>query len=546
LHHNNAILRLSLVLSADLAQKYFFKPKFDCMQKFSLPAAFILFSALFLISCNAFEDFSELEIAEGQREFAVPLVDTDLSLGDLLKNFEENSSLTIDPDGTLRFNYSGDVISQTSQFMFDAIQGTLSQFPIIPVTSRRMALPFTSPNGLDLDRMDCKNGLVTYYVVNRHPESVNATIRFPDVRKNGQPLTFQVSLPPYSGTGDPPFSTNIFFPTSADGYSISSQADSIFIEYEAIRANGVSDTLASVLLSIRDLEFTYVEGYLGNFTHQGGRDTILIDFFDNWIQGNVYFDDPTVTFNIENSFGIPTRSVVNVFNVITVNDQILPLESPYVTNGINFPYPDITQVGQTKTDRFVFNKHNSNIDVILGSGPIAVDYDVNALTNPDNNPNIRGFITDESFYRVRVEVELPLHGRAAGFAATDTLDINLGDLSAVDFATFQLYTVNELPLDVELQAYFLDENGIVLDSLFSGRQLVVKGAPVNSAGFSNGSGSKVNEVEFPEARFSRIKNARKVALNGVFSTTNNQTQSIKVLADQNIRIKLGAILGSKR
>lgn len=516
------------------------------MQKFSLSAITVIVFAFLLVSCNAFDDFSDLEVVEGQTEFAVPLIDTDLSLGDLLKNFEENSTLTIDPDGTLRFNYSGDVISQTSQFMFDAIQNTLSQFPIIPVTSQRMALPFTSPNGLDLDRMDCKNGQVTYYVVNRHPESVNATIRFPDVRKNGEPMTFNISLPPYSGTGDPPFSTNIFFPASADGYSISTLADSIFIEYEAIRASGIPDTLASVLLSIRDLEFTYAEGYLGNFIHQGGRDTILIDFFDNWTQGNVYFDDPTVTFFIENSFGIPTRSIVNVFNIITVNDEILPLESPYVTNGINFPYPTIDQVGQTKTERFVFNKGNSNIDVILGAGPVAVDYDVNALTNPDSDPNIRGFITDESYYRVRVEVELPLHGRAAGFAAADTLDLNLGDLSEVDFATFQLYTLNELPLDVELQAYFLDEGGAVLDSLFSGRQLVVQGAPVDAAGFSSSSAGKVNEVAFSEARFSRIKNARKVALHGSFSTTNNQSQSIKVLADQNIRIKLGAILGRNR
>ncbi len=499
-----------------------------------------------VLACSKLDDLADFDTVSGTAEYAVPLVDTDISLSDILRNFEQNSSLTIDPDGTLRFNYSGDVITQNSSFLFAAIQHTLSQFPIIPVTSRRMALPFSSPGGLDLDRIDCKTGTITYYVVNRHPESVNATITFPDVRKNGQPLRFQISLPPYSGTGDPPFSTNFFFPASAAGYTITSQADSIYIEYEAIRASGISDTLASVLVSIRDLEFTYAEGYLGNFIHEGGRDTIHIDFFDNWIRGDVYFEDPTVTFYIENSFGIPTRSLVNVFDVITVNGTVLPLESPYVTNGIDFPYPTINEVGQVKSDRFVFNKHNSNIDVILGSSPIAVDYDVNALTNPDNNTGIRGFVTDESYYRVRVEVELPLYGRASGFAALDTFDLNLGDLSGVDFAEFKLFTENELPLDIDLQGYFLDENGAVLDSLFSAQQLVVKGAPVNSGGISTGKATQSNTVVFPATRFERLKSARKVAINAAFSTINNGTSSIKVLAHQNIKIKMGAKLGKNR
>ncbi len=499
-----------------------------------------------VLSCSKLDDFADFDVVSGTAEYAVPLVDTDISLSDILRNFEQNSTLTIDPDGTLRFNYSGDVITQNSSFIFAAIQHTLSQFPIIPVTSRRMALPFSSPGGLDLDRIDCKAGTITYYMANRHPESVNAVLTFPDVRKNGEPLTFQATLPPYSGTGDPPFFTNVFSPASVEGYTITSSTDSIYIEYEAIRAGGISDTLTNVLVSIQNLEFTYAEGYLGNFIHEGGRDTIHIDFFDNWVRGDVYFEDPTVTFDIENSFGIPTRSLVNVFNVITVNGAVLPLQSPYVTNGIDFPYPGINEVGQVKSDRFVFNKQNSNIDVILGSGPIAVDYDVNALTNPDNNVGIRGFITDESYYRVRVEVELPMFGRASGFIAQDTLNLNLGDLSGVDFAEFKLFTENELPLDIELQAYFLDENGIVLDSLFSGQQLVVQGAPVNGQGISTGKATRSTLIPFEEARFERVKAARRVAIAAAFSTINNGATSIKVLAHQNIKIKMGAKLGKKR
>lgn len=500
---------------------------------------------MLLVSCSKLDEFSDFDVISGAAEYAVPIVDTDISLGDLLRNFEANSSLTIEPDGTLRFNYSGDVITQTSAFLFNSIEQTLSQFPVIPVTSRRMSLPFSSPGGLDLDRIDCKTGTITYYVANRHPESVNATITFPDVKRNGQPLRFQVTLPPYSGTGDPPFSTNIFFPASAAGYSIQSDIDSVFVEYEAIRASGISDTLATVLLSIRDLTFSYAEGYLSNYEFASNRDTIKIDFFDNWTRGDVYFEDPTVTFHIENAFGIPTRSLVRVFDIVTVNGEVLPLQSPHVTNGIDFPYPAINEVGQIKSSRFVFNKHNSNIDVVLGAGPVAVDYDISAATNPGNG-GTRGFITDQSFYKVRVEVELPLFGRASGFVARDTFDIRLGDLEGVDFAEFKLFTKNELPLDIELQGYFLDENNQILDSLFQIQQLVVQGAPTNAQGISTGVSTRSTLIPFSEERLARIKSARRILVNTAFSTINGGTSSIKVLAHQKVRIQLGAKLGKKR
>lgn len=499
---------------------------------------------LLFVSCSKLDDFSDFDSVSGTAEYAIPLVNTSISLGDILGKYE-NSSLTIDPDGTLRFNYSGDVITQTSEFFFDAIEHTLAQFPIIPITSRRMSLPFSSPGGLALDRIDCKTGTFTYYVTNRHPESVNATITFPDVKKNGQPLRFQMTLPPYSGTGDAPFSTNIFSPASVEGYIIESDIDSVFIEYEAIRASGISDTLASVLVSIQNLTFSYAEGSLSNYQFAGNRDTIEIDFFDNWTRGDVYFEDPTVTFHIENSFGIPTRSLVRVFDIITVNGEVLPLQSPHITDGIDFPYPSINEVGQVKTRSFVFNKGNSNIDVVLGAGPVAVDYDISAATAPQSE-GTRGFISEDGFYKVRVEVELPLYGRASGFVAQDTFDINLGDLNEVDFAEFKLFTKNELPLAVELQGYFLDENNQILDSLFQAQQLVVQGAPVNGQGISTGVSTKSTLIPFSEERLARIKSARRILVNTAFSTTNGGANSIKVSANQKIQVQLGAKLGKKR
>ncbi len=493
-----------------------------------------------MVACSQFDNLEELTGADYNAEFAVPLVDTEFSLRDLLKNFEENSSLTIDPDGVVRFKYSGDVLTKTSEDVFDEINRVLALVPIV-LTSDRIALPFASPDGLDIDRMELKGGKFTYALQNVHNQPVFVTLRIPEVSKNGTPLTVTASIPAYSGTGTPPSMGNIFSPLQLEGYTIFPAAnDSIYIEYVATDPQGnnvLLGTSSGVL--IQDLQFSYAEGYLGNQLYEGGRDTINIDFFDNWIRGDVYFEDPKITLNFENSFGIPTRSVVNLFNVITVRQEVLPLESEFINTGVDFPYPTLNEVGQVKNSAFVFTKDNSNIDVILGAGPVALDYDVDAFTNPDMNTSIRGFITDSSYYKVRVDVELPLFGRAFDFVVRDSFSVDFSNYKDVSAAEFKLVADNALPLSVDVQAYFRDENGVVLDSMLDSRQRIIAAAPANALGVATTVEQKTTFAGFDALRFDRIRNAKDIFLTTSFSTYNDGDRSIKVLADQAVKVRIG-------
>ncbi|MFM9948667.1 MAG: hypothetical protein ACKV1O_12080, partial [Saprospiraceae bacterium] len=188
---------------------------------------------LALVSCSQFDNLEDLDGADYNAEFAVPLVDTEFSLRDLLKNFEENSSLTIDPDGVIRFKYSGDVLTKTSEEVFEEINRVLALVPIF-LESDRIALPFASPDGLDIDRMELKSGKFTYALQNVHSQPVFVTLRIPEVVQNGTPLTITTSIPAYSGSGTPPSVGNLFSPLQLDGYTILPAAnDSIYVEYTA-------------------------------------------------------------------------------------------------------------------------------------------------------------------------------------------------------------------------------------------------------------------------------------------------------------------------
>lgn len=496
----------------------------------------LFFIALLGYSCKQFDELDNLEGVKYDAEYAVPLVDTRLSMNDLLDQFEQNATLVVGNDGLLRFIYRDTVVTQTSDDIFNTINKSLPQ--VIPVTSTYQALPFSSPTGLQIDQLDFKGGVLSSFMQSASNQPLIVKATFPQVTKNNTPLTLQANLTPFGNKLD---SVNL------TGYRIQTLNDSIYVQYEARTLTGEQVKLGSFLINLKNLQFSYAEGYFGNFLYEGTRDTLNIDFFDNWVRGDVYFENPRITFNVENSFGIPTRARINTLNVITVKKEVLPLQSPYVTNGIDFPYPNMSEIGQVKNSSFSFTKANSNLDKILGAGPVAIDYDVDAVTNPNNDANIRGYITDKSYYNIKMEVELPLYGRASGFVTRDTVDLDLSSYKDVDDVEFKLVVDNRIPLEVAIQGYFLNANNVIVDSLLVGAQTLVSGALVDANGTATGVQQKVSFIPFNEVRFANIRNnATRLWLNAAFSTLNNGNTSVRVINAQDVRIRLGAKLGVKK
>ncbi len=503
--------------------------------------ALLVFIVAIISACTQFDDLAGVDSVDSDAEYALPLLSSHFSIRDVLDGFDENNSLFIDPDGLIRFKYSGDVLTKTTDEVFEAINETLGQDILIPLTQDTFALPFTFPDGLEVDRMDLKAGQFLYSFRSKHPSPVTINLRVPQFTKDGQELSYQIEFPAYSGSGDAIWMTNIFTPTDLDGYVIQPAEDGyLYVIREVITDDGEPAILSEQGVGLQDLAFSYAEGYLGNNTYDESRDTIHIDFFDRWINGDIYFADPRITIFFENSFGVPTRSVVNVFEVFTVREDVLPLESEFITNGIDFPYPELNEIGAIKYKEFEFTKDNSNIDVILGAGPLALDYDVDAFTNPESDPEIRGFITDSSYYKVRIEVELPLYGKAMDFAARDTFDIDLSSFETIGEAEVKLVADNELPLEIDGQVYFQNEAGTVIDSLFDGGTTrLVEAAEVDSEGNASGMATKVNYIPVPPEKFESLRNSSQLIMLVDFSTYNEGEISAKVLADQEISIRMG-------
>ncbi|NRA51115.1 MAG: hypothetical protein HRU12_18460, partial [Phaeodactylibacter sp.] len=300
----------------------------------------VLLALMVLSSCQDFEDLSNIEGAEYDAAYALPLVNSRLSIRDALESTGDLAALYIDDEGVIHFEYRGDIIAQNSDTLFARINESLDG-QLIPIIAPRIGLPLETAEGAEFDRLKIKQGQLAWGYQHAHPEDVTVTLTFPDLYKDGEPLQLTGSAEAYDGEGSLSPYSNLFNPFDLAGTEIitAEGTDSIYVEYELVTASGQEDTIAFGGITLSDLSFSYMEGYFGTEVQAGGRDTIIIDFFDDWVKGDIYFADPTVTFRVENSFGIPTRSRVNLFNVFTVRGETLALEGELIDNGIDFVYP---------------------------------------------------------------------------------------------------------------------------------------------------------------------------------------------------------------
>jgi hypothetical protein len=332
-------------------------------------------------------------------------------------------------------------------------------------------------------------------------------------------------------------------PEDVSGYELNIINDSIYLKYEArIVSSGKPVKLTYAGGQLENLEFSYIEAFMKNREVDVPSEDIEISLFNNFVGGKITFADPTITLEIDNSFGFPIGSLTRYLRVKSVKGDTLGLKSPFVNKTILFDYPTISEKGKSKITTFIFNKGNSNITDILSSSPKQLSYDIDAKLNPEDNPII-GFMTDSSRYKIRVKVDLPLYGTANNFVGDQEFKVDMTALAKAKTAEFKIVADNKIPVSIGTQFYFKSKDGAVLDSMFASPQLLTAGAPVNSNSDATG---ETNTILFGKAdadKLNRIRTATSVVAKFYFSTTEKGSKNVRVNKSQGIKLRMGVKVG---
>lgn len=503
----------------------------------------LLFLLLVLLSCrDEIEDLTTIDELRFTAEYAVPLIDSEVSLEELIGDIDDIVSLTVDPDGLLRFRYTGELPPVGSDQIFATLE-PLTQGIILPITQQRQSVPFPLPDDLRLDELRLKGGTLRYSLPNTYEQAVRINLSVPTARRGEERLEVSGELPAYSGSGTPPTLANPDDPIDLSGYVLDLTDDSLFLEYRIsdLEGNALAPS-QQTLVALENLSFSYVEGYLGRAIYPGESSRVDIDFFESYQGGEVFFADPSITVTLRNSFGVPSRAVVDRLNVITLEDDTLAVTGEAITNGFDFNYP--LTPGRTVLTTFVFDRSNSNLPEVFSARPVAVDYAISAIINPDGDTSITGFLTDTSAYSARVDVELPLVGSAQDFTVSDTfeVDLSIDEFSDLVDLELRLTTDNSLPFDLVLTGIFVNAEGQPLTNLTDGPAIIVRASPVDSDGNSTGVTSTTNDFLYTEEQVDLIRESSQLVLTSTFATSNQGMDFVRIRDEQRLRVRLGAIL----
>lgn len=493
-----------------------------------------------LLFAQACQSPTSIDVVRDDIEVAMPLFKYEVSISEFLNKIEDSTTVVISND-SISLVYKSDIVNRSLEDMFDGMPDVK-----IPLIGASINFPIELLSDVTVNKAIIKEGKIHYRFTNDTtpgPVSVHFTIL--QLLDGTDPFEIDVVIPDGGGASS-------FVEDSIDvtGYNLVIADGSLTIAYEAKDENNdpVILPIDSDLLNpvknytfIHGLFFDYIEGHWAKNTQDVESQLIQIDFFQtNYINGQVYFEDPKVDFFIENSFGFPVRTAVNFFRVVEADSSVVNMESSLIDSGIDFNYPSMAEVGETKSTHITFDKNNSNIDELLNTSPIRIEYDIDVTINPDNIPDIIGFATDSSFYSMSAIAELPLTVRVTDLVLEQEFDVDFGATEDIKKATLKISTDNELPLATAIQIYFLDINGAILDSLTTAEFALI----LDAADYPYSS-SKHLESEFPlnEQQWSNVKNTKKMRIKGNYTTTDNGQKTVTFLSNQKTTVKVGLKVG---
>ncbi len=441
---------------------------------------------------------------------------------------------------------TGKTISPSMQISIPSISSAATSSPVFVDTSAQMVITFEGQdlvfevakdtiqlpltNGENLDHLSIKSGSLDYSGTSTIGGNTKAIIDF--VNATGPAIEFGINAPGSSPMGGTDFDfTGAGLPANALIASLKMDGTG-----EVIPFYGGQSFSPSV--SIKNIGINYVDGYLGKQSFNLTSDTVNILIYANLYTGAVSFLEPSIELFIHNSYGFPITSKFSTFEAYNQNTKTtMGVTTPF--DSLMFNYPTMAEIGEFATTTTLIDNSNSNILNVMDLPASEIRYLLEVSSNSSGDTDLMNFILDTSHFDVDVEVQLPLKGRIAGLEIQDTLNLEAGVLENGDYANFVVITENRFPVDIQLQVYFLDENDVMLDSLFSGPTQLFASGVIDAQGGVVSPTRKVTNIPFGGAKYERAKRTSKIIVRGIFTSSNNGAPVVKIYTDNFFNLKIG-------
>lgn len=526
------------------------------MKKYAL--LLILLQLLFT-SClkdlyETVEDFENVERVKWDPDFAGPLVKTSMSLQDLA--LDSIAYVSTDQDGLLYLVYEGEAGSLTGSEIvslddqqFDVnVSLSPAQISDININDSVMAfynvpITFNFTNDMDLDSFMLQEGELEIELTNQLPSDCRVVFNMPSVKQNNETLNNSVSV---AAGGN----ATLSFPLSGARFNLASLSpaynrlpvDVFLYVKKGSRLPSLTDQL-NVKVRFKNLDYEHLFGLFSSEKIQSIHDTLDLNVVENAGIKGFTIEDPRLKFRFYNSFGVPVIAGIEPVEFISSGGSttgIIGIPSP-----LPIPVPTYQQIGQLLVDSFELNKQTSNFASELSKKPSRFSYFAEGAIAPGSK---RGFLSHNSIFKVEVAAEVPLWGSVQAFVLEQESDFVADLPEETDYIrslNLKLFSVNRFPMSIELQAYFMDSNGQVLDSLLSDGSQLLPAASVDANGRVNEGSPHTLNIPFNQSRIGALKAANRIKIRAQLDTYNSggNYPSVKFYEDYDLKIRLALQVG---
>ncbi len=502
---------------------------------------------LTLKSCDYsyFDAFDNMDDYYYEATFAIPLIDSRLSINDIVDP-DDLGIIETDAEGLIWLVYKGRVFSIPAEEIF-IVPNQFQSFSteINPasksdiVIERGFLMVFSEDQYIE--QIKFRQGLFNVRMENTEQlvaDGYNIVAEFEIINSETEAGNM------ISGTVTPSQDASV----NLNGSTIDlGNNANIFLVRFTIQVTGSGNPTnapyeISFHQSLENISYQFIYGYIGEVTFPVGNSEVDINIFRNANIADIFFEIPEIDIVANSSFGTPIDLIFTEFYAANDDNETIPIDNETITGwGINMP----ESLGETAVSTLELNRSNTNIDEIMTIRPTSVYFDVMGVTNPakQQSPN---FINYDSNLSIDVEVNLPLFGRVDNFELSDNIDNPISDLSEddiIEWLELKVQIENGFPFAATIDIFLLDENEQIFDRLFSEPTPlnIIEAAPTDPVSqIVTQPALAESLIYLDENKIESLQNADKLLLEVQFNTWNHQEgASVKILESYEIGVRMG-------
>lgn len=514
------------------------------MSKSSFLKLMVCASLFFATAC-----IKDPKIANYTPTIAVPLVNSNLSMQDLLARTDTSDLIIVDPSTQLlALNYTNDDLDFGLSDIYSPVDinfSTRIEFgsnvaSTTPGEELSISGNIIIPVGLPIDLYAANFESLEIAVAANSSFSHEVEIAFSLNKLTQNQVAYSATLnTPALGSA----SDQKDFSNSELSFEDNGQPNKAALSFTLkVKTNGSPINQNDAI----DLDFSFNNLFIENIVFNPGtvgitipEDSVLLKVFRHAANFDIDFgfSDPQALINIYNGTELPYQFTINELSVL---DVIKDEKTDLLLN--NFPNPFDVPGGNSNSpsiSKLVVDKTNSNIKDVLSPNEKLIRFGLGASTQAVNGQ--RYTLSANDRIAIDLQAKIPLQGYLKDYVLSSDVEVDLSSLedNIID-GGLRFHILNNFPAQVELMIYYEDEDGNDIGQLTQSPIVLLKAPAVDGIGKVTQATLSQGDINLTEAEFEALFSAAKLRLEATFATTGADTQQeVGIFLDNHIDIQLG-------